>query len=98
MLSACSSLIAIVNVNGTQVIQFAHFSVREILTSNRRLSSPAGGNLSSYHVPLVHAHTVLTRACLSVLLSFDVILNTLLRLARLWASQQGLAAMHAIPL
>jgi ankyrin repeat protein len=71
VLSACSSLIAIVNVNGTQVVQFAHFSVREFLTSNRLLSSSAGGSLSLYHVPLVPAHTVLARACLSVLLSFD---------------------------
>src|SRR6266481_8814567 len=33
VLSTCSSLIAIVNVDGSQVIQFSHFSVKEYLTS-----------------------------------------------------------------
>ncbi len=35
VLSTCSSLIAIVNVDDSQVIQFSHFSVKEYLTSIR---------------------------------------------------------------
>ena len=34
VLSTCSSLLAVVNVEDTQVIQFSHFSVKEFLTSN----------------------------------------------------------------
>ena len=35
VLSACASLIAITNQGGNQVVQFAHFSVEEYLTSDR---------------------------------------------------------------
>jgi hypothetical protein len=35
ILSVCSSLIAIVNRGGHQVVQFSHFSVKEYLTSER---------------------------------------------------------------
>ncbi|KAF8256822.1 hypothetical protein EI94DRAFT_1710150 [Lactarius quietus] len=42
VLSACSSLITIVNVNGFPVVQFAHFSVKEFLTSDRLRHSAAG--------------------------------------------------------
>src|ERR1700761_6441732 len=71
VLSACSSLITVVNVDGSQVVQFAHFSVREFLTSDRLRFSSAGESLSRYYVPLTPSHTVLARASLSVLLSLD---------------------------
>ena len=67
--SACSSLIAIVNVNGSPVVQFSHFSVKEFLMSSRL--SNAGEHLSPYHILPQSAHTFLSRSCLSVLLSFD---------------------------
>jgi hypothetical protein len=35
VLSACSSLISIVNVDGSPVVQFSHFSVQEFLTLDR---------------------------------------------------------------
>ena len=69
VLSACSSLITIVNVNGLQVVQFAHFSVKEFLMSSRLAS--AGEHLSLYHILPHSAHTFLSRSCLSVLLSLD---------------------------
>ena len=65
VLSACSSLITIVDVCGEQVVQFSHFSVQEFLTGNRLASSR---HLSRYHVLLRSAHTFLAKACLSVLL------------------------------
>src|ERR1700761_3448838 len=71
VLSACSSLITVINVGGSQVVQFAHFSVREFLTSDRLRFSSAGESLSRYYVPLTPSHTVLARASLSVLLSLD---------------------------
>jgi ankyrin repeat protein len=64
VLSTCSSLIAIVNVEGSRVIQFSHFSVKEYLTSNRT----AEGRVSRYYIPLEPAHLFVTQACLSLLL------------------------------
>jgi ankyrin repeat protein len=69
VLSACSSLITIVNVNGSPVVQFSHFSVKEFLMSSRLAS--AGEHLSLYHILPHSAHTLLSRSCLSVLLSLD---------------------------
>ena len=69
VLSACSSLISIVNVNGSPVVQFSHFSVKEFLMSSRLAS--AGEHLSSYHILPSSAHTFLSRSCLNVLLSLD---------------------------
>jgi hypothetical protein len=66
VLSACSSLIAVVNVDGSPVVQFSHFSVKEFLTSDRLANSTE--DLSLYHVIPHAAHTILARASLSVLL------------------------------
>ena len=67
VLSTCSSLIAIVDVEGSPVIQFSHFSVKEYLTSNRI----AEGRMSRYYIPLEPAHLFVTQACLSFLLQLD---------------------------
>ena len=69
LLSSCSSLIAIVGAEGSRVVQFSHFSVREFLTSPRLGSS--NGDISYYHVDLEPAHTILAQACLSMLLQLD---------------------------
>ena len=65
VLSACSSLIIIVNNHDTRVVQFSHFSVKEYLVSNRL--STACVDVSQYHIALEPAHLVLARACLGVL-------------------------------
>jgi ankyrin repeat protein len=67
VLSTCSSLIAIVNVDGSPVMQFSHFSVKEYLTSNRITE----GRVSPYYIPLEPAHLFVTRACLSILLQLE---------------------------
>jgi ankyrin repeat protein len=69
VLSACSSLIAIVNVDGTRIVQFAHFSVKEFLTSDRLATG--GEDLSYYHVVPHLAHSILAQSSLSVLLQLD---------------------------
>ncbi|KAH9165986.1 hypothetical protein EDB89DRAFT_2076339 [Lactarius sanguifluus] len=69
VLSTCSSLIAVVGVDGSQVVQFSHFSVKEFLTSDRLATS--GGDASHYHISLGLAHTLLAQACLGTLLSLD---------------------------
>jgi ankyrin repeat protein len=66
VLSTCSSLISIVDEKGSQIVQFSHFSVKEFLTSSRITGSSA--DVSAFHIPLEPAHTVLSEACLVVLL------------------------------
>ena len=63
VLSTCSSLVAVINVDGSPVMQFSHFSVKEYLTSSRI----ARGRVSRYHIPLEPAHNFVAQACLSVL-------------------------------
>jgi len=92
LLSSCSSLITIVESGDSRVVQFSHFSVKEFLTSSRFAAS--GGDLSRYHVALEPAHTILARACLSILLrSDDAIKNGVQKIsplsgyaARYWVS------------
>jgi len=92
LLSSCSSLITIVESGDSRVVQFSHFSVKEFLTSPRFAAS--GGDLSRYHIALEPAHTILARACLSILLrSNDAIKNGVQKIsplggyaARYWVS------------
>jgi ankyrin repeat protein len=69
VLSTCSSLVEIVNEDGSEVVQFSHFSVKEFLTSERLAGS--SGDISQYHIVLEPAHTILAQACLGVLLRLD---------------------------
>jgi ankyrin repeat protein len=69
VLSTCSSLLAVVNVAGSSVIQFAHFSVKEYLTSERL--AKAKDTASRFHVSMIPAHTIVAHACLGVLLHLD---------------------------
>jgi hypothetical protein len=70
VLSACSTLIAIIENEGSKIVQFSHFSVKEFLTADRLRTSEMG-NFRHYHIPLDAAHTILARACLTVLLQLD---------------------------
>ena len=69
ILSACSSLITIVDIDSSRVVQFSHFSVKEYLTSERLAN--AGEHISQYHILPDSAHTILAQASLSVLLALD---------------------------
>jgi hypothetical protein len=69
LMSACSSLIAIVQAGGSRVVQFSQFSVKEFLTSPRLAT--ASGEVSNYHIDLEPGHTILTQACLGVLLQIQ---------------------------
>jgi hypothetical protein len=62
-------LLAVVNVDGSPVIQFAHFSVKEYLTSGRL--AEAKDTISRFHVSMTPAHTIVAQACLGVLLHLD---------------------------
>jgi hypothetical protein len=69
LLSSCSSLIAIVNVGESRLVQFSHSSVKEYLTSDRLATRIE--NVSRYHILLEPAHTILAQAWVSVLLQLD---------------------------
>src|SRR6266702_148795 len=62
VLSICSSLITVVPGQGSPIVQFSHFSVKEFLMSDRLARST--GDISQYHISLEDAHTVLAQACL----------------------------------
>ena len=69
VMSACSSLVIIVNDGNSQIVQFSHFSVKEFLTANR-LAEPVR-DVSHYHIRLEAAHTIFAQACLGVLIQLD---------------------------
>jgi len=66
VLSACSSLIAVATVDGSSIVRFSHFSVKEFLTSERL--SNTRENLSHFYIHPQTAHTTFAEAALSVLL------------------------------
>ena len=70
VLSTCSTFITIIDVGGSKIAQFSHFSVKEFLTSDRLQMSDVG-NIRQYHIPLEPAHAILARASVTVLLQFD---------------------------
>ena len=63
--SACSTLITIVDVRGSKVVQFSHFLVKEYLMSPRLANSD---DVSHFHIRLQPAHAFLARACICILL------------------------------
>jgi hypothetical protein len=69
VLTTCSSLITIVNVGGSRVIQFSHYSVKEYLISKR--IAEAGHAVSQYEILMGPAHISVAQACLAVLLKLS---------------------------
>ena len=65
----CSSLLSIVEVDGSSIIQFANFSVKEYLTSNRLAGSKE--TISRFHVSMTLARTITAQACLGVIFHID---------------------------
>ena len=66
VLSTCSSLLAVVDVPGSKVIQFCHYSVKEFLTSDRIAKGKE--SISRYHILMQPAHTTILQVCLAILL------------------------------
>ncbi|KAH9074398.1 ankyrin repeat-containing domain protein [Lactarius deliciosus] len=69
VLSACPSLITVIDSKGSRVIQFSHFSVKEFLTSDRLAASSE--DISHYHILPEAAHMTLSQASLGVLLRLE---------------------------
>ena len=74
VLSACSSLISVVQDDHSRVVQFSHFSVKEFLTSDRLATSTIDAS-HYHHILLEPSHTIMAQACLSVLLRLDSHIN-----------------------
>ena len=67
ILSAYSSLVSVVNVDGSSIVQFPHVSLIEFLTSDR-FAAKRDTISTHYHISMVPAHTLVARACLGILL------------------------------
>ena len=70
VLSTCSTLLSLVHVDGSAVIQFSHFSVQEFLVSTR-FAEKRDAISQRYHVSLTAAHALVTQACLGILFHLD---------------------------
>ena len=71
--SACSTLITtIINSDGegSKMVQFSHFLVKEYLTPDRLQTSDVT-NIRQFYISLDPAHAILARACLAVLLQLE---------------------------
>jgi ankyrin repeat protein len=68
VLSTCSTLLTLVNVNEYPVIQFSHPSMKEFLTSSRLGNHTV---LSRYHFSMASGHILVAQACLGILLHLD---------------------------
>ncbi|KAH9012826.1 hypothetical protein EDB83DRAFT_2233572, partial [Lactarius deliciosus] len=69
VLSACSSLVSVTVDNGSRVVQFSHFSVKEFLISDRLASCTE--EVSRFYIPFEPSHMIIAQACLGVLLRLD---------------------------
>ncbi|KAH8984876.1 hypothetical protein EDB86DRAFT_2810544 [Lactarius hatsudake] len=69
VLSACSSLVTVIIDDGSRIVQFSHFSVKEFLTSARLACCPE--EVSRFHIATEPSHMILSRACLGALLRLD---------------------------
>jgi ankyrin repeat protein len=70
VLSTCATLLALVHVGNSQVIQFSHFSVKEFLASTR-FADKCDTISGRYHVSSTPAHTLVAQICLGILLLLD---------------------------
>ncbi|KAH9177996.1 hypothetical protein EDB89DRAFT_1810093, partial [Lactarius sanguifluus] len=66
VLSACSSLVSVIIDDGSRVVQFSHFSVKEFLTSDRLACCTE--EVSRFHIAPEPSHIILAQACLGALL------------------------------
>ena len=66
VLSTCSTLLSLVNVQDFRVVQFSHFSIKEFLTSTR-FAEKRNTNSSRFHISLTPAHVLVAKACLGML-------------------------------
>jgi len=66
-LSACSSLITVVDFCDSPIVQFSHYSVKEFLILER-LAASMVDLLRNHHILLEPTHTTMAKACIGMLL------------------------------
>jgi ankyrin repeat protein len=71
VLSTCSSLVSVVDHDGSRVVQFCHFSAKEFLMSDRLSSISSTEDISQFHISHDSSHVILAQACVGVLLRVD---------------------------
>jgi ankyrin repeat protein len=69
LLTVCSTFLSFVNVDGSRIAQFAHYSVKEFLTSER--ISKFETKVARYRMLEEPAHITVARMCMAVLLHLD---------------------------
>ena len=69
LLSTCPGFLTTINVGGSQIIQFSHFSVKEFLASTRLAKT--NDDISRYYVSMTPAHTLVVQTCLGILIHPD---------------------------
>src|SRR5882672_5099390 len=70
VLTTCSTLLSVVEDWRSQVVQFAHFSVKEYLTS-ARFAEKDDAISRRYRISMTPAHTFVAQVCLGMLLHLD---------------------------
>ena len=70
VLTTCSTLLSLIDAEGSQVIQYSHFSVKEFLTS-ARFAEKCHTISIRYHISMTPAHVLVAKACLGILLHLD---------------------------
>jgi hypothetical protein len=71
VLSACSSLISVVDYPGSRIVQFSRFSVKECLTLAENRPVTSIGEVPRYH-RIESARATLAQACLAIMILFDL--------------------------
>jgi ankyrin repeat protein len=69
LLTVCSTLLSFVDIDGSRFAQFAHYSVKDFLTSERILTYER--KIARYRMYDGPAHTTVAQMCLAVLLHLD---------------------------
>ena len=71
VLSTCSTLLNVkTSLESSRVVQFAHFTVKEFLTSSR-FAEKHHSISRRYHISMSPAHTFVAQACLGMILHLD---------------------------
>ena len=70
VLSTCPTFLSVVEDRHFQVVRFSHFTVKEFLTSFR-FAGKHDSISRRYHISMIPAHTLMTQACLGMLLHLN---------------------------
>ena len=70
VLSICSTMLTVVDAEGSPAIQFTHTSAKQFLTSARLAQKP-DIIFRRFHISMALAHTLVAQACLGILLHLD---------------------------